>query len=156
MAHGFMVWTEQISGLFISFNSNLVDFDSLLSETKHFHCQIGWASFNSCFGKSSIFRYRSQGKVRKVWPCVLRCNFLNFRYTCQFNITQYGENSKTTLSKYSDQLRRESVKEMLNLGLVAHMESLTPPNLPSSPEAAKKFQQENLTASVCKYNTHWA
>ena len=129
----------------------LVDIDSLLSQTKHFHCQIGWASFNSCVWKSSIFSYRSQGKVCNVWPCVLRCNFLNFRYTCEFNITQYGVNSK-----YSDQLRRESVKEMLNLALVAHMASLTPPSLPSSPEAAKKFQQEDLTASVCKYNTHWA
>ena len=52
------------------------------------------------------------------------------------------------LAKYSDQKRRESVKDILNLGLVAHLESVTPPNLPSSPEAARKFQKENLTATV--------
>ena len=54
----------------------------------------------------------------------------------------------TDLAKYSDQKRRESVKDILNLGLVAHLESVTPPNLPSSPEAARKFQKENLTATV--------
>ena len=66
-------------------------------------------------------------------------------------LRQYGDNSNTTLSKYSDQVRRESVKEMLNLGLVAQMESVTHPSLPHSPEAAKKFQKENLTSTVCKY-----
>jgi hypothetical protein len=70
------------------------------------------------------------------------------RYTCEFNITQYGEDSMTDLAKYSDQERRESVKDILNLELVAHLESITPPNLPGSQEAAKKFQKENLTAAV--------
>ena len=50
----------------------------------------------------------------------------------------------TDLAKYSDQERRESVKDILNLELVAHLESITPPNLPGSQEAAKKF----LTAAV--------
>ena len=54
----------------------------------------------------------------------------------------------TDLAKYSDQERRESVKDILNLELVAHLESITPPNLPGSQEAAKKFQKENLTAAV--------
>ena len=54
----------------------------------------------------------------------------------------------TDLAKYSDHKRIESVKDILNLGLVAHLESVTPPNLPSSPEAARKFQKENLTATV--------
>ena len=73
---------------------------------------------------------------------------MNLRYTCEFNITQYGEDSKTDLANYTDQKRSESVKDILNLGLVAHLESITPPNLPSSPDAAKKFQKENLTATV--------
>ena len=55
------------------------------------------------------------------------------------------------LSKYSNHERGESVRELLNLGLVAHMESVTPPSLQHSPEAVKKFQKENLPATVCKY-----
>ena len=55
----------------------------------------------------------------------------------------------TDLAKYSDQERRDSVKDILNLGLIARLESDTPPNLPGSQEAAKRFQKENLTAAVC-------
>ena len=54
----------------------------------------------------------------------------------------------TDLAKYSEQERRESVKDILNLGLVALLESDIAPNLPGSQEAAKKFQKENLTAAV--------
>ena len=54
----------------------------------------------------------------------------------------------TDLAKYSDQERRELVKGILNLELVAHLESIAPPNLPGSEEAPKKFQKENLTAAV--------
>ena len=77
---------------------------------------------------------------------------MNARYTCEFNITQYGEDSMTDLAKYSEQERKDSVKDILNLGLVAHLESDTPPNLPGSQEAAKKFQKENLTAAVFSHS----
>ena len=61
------------------------------------------------------------------------------RYTCEFNITQYGEDSMTDLTQYSEKVkidlilstitlstvqeRRESVKDILNLGFTAHLES---------------------------------
>ena len=61
-----------------------------------------------------------------------------FRYTCEFNIAQYGEYSMPDLAKYSEQERRESVKDIFSLGLVAHLESVTTPNLPGSQEVAKK------------------
>ena len=71
-----------------------------------------------------------------------------FRYTCEFNITQYGDDSMTDLVENSEKQREESVTDILNLSLIAHLESDTAPNLPGSQEAAKKFQKENLTAAV--------
>ena len=54
----------------------------------------------------------------------------------------------TDLGMYSEQERRESVKDILNLSLVACLESDVSPHLPFSQEEAKKFQKENLTAAV--------
>eukprot|EP00092_Neocalanus_flemingeri_P107952 GFUD01138576.1.p1 GENE.GFUD01138576.1~~GFUD01138576.1.p1 ORF type:complete len:489 (-),score=97.48 GFUD01138576.1:226-1692(-) len=68
------------------------------------------------------------------------------RYTCEFNITQYGEDSDD-LVKYIDGERRESVKDILNLGFVAQLEGGTS-SLPLSHEAAIKFQNENLSAAI--------
>ena len=58
----------------------------------------------------------------------------------------------TDLAKYSEQERKDTVKDILNLGLIAHLESDTPPNLPGSQEAAKKFQKENLAATVFSHS----
>ena len=58
----------------------------------------------------------------------------------------------TDLAKYSEQERKDTVKDILNLGLIAHLESDTPPNLPGSQEAAKKFQKENLAAAVFSHS----
>lgn len=84
-----------------------------------------------------------------------------FRYTCEFNITQYGEDSMTDLTQYSEKVRikekpscrlrqerRESVKDILNLGFTAHLESKVSPDLPQSQNEAMKFQEENLAAAV--------
>ena len=56
--------------------------------------------------------------------------------------------SMTDLVENSEKQREESVTDILNLSLIAHLESDTAPNLPGSQEAAKKFQKENLTAAV--------
>ena len=84
-----------------------------------------------------------------------------FRYTCEFNITQYGEDSMTDLTQYSEKVRiggkspcrlrqerRESVKDILNLGFTAHLESKVSPDLPQSQNEALRFQEENLAAAV--------
>ena len=60
------------------------------------------------------------------------------RYTCEMNITQYGE----------EEYRRDSVKDILNLGLTAHMECEAAPQLPHDRVSAVKFQHENMSAAV--------
>jgi len=60
------------------------------------------------------------------------------RYTCEMNITQYGE----------EESRRDSVKDILNLGLTAHLESEAAPQLPHDRMSAVKFQHENMSAAV--------
>ena len=60
------------------------------------------------------------------------------RYTCEMNITQYGE----------EESRRDSVKDLLNLGLTAHLESDAAPQLPHDRMSAVKFQHENMSAAV--------
>merc|ERR1719430_2615998 len=70
------------------------------------------------------------------------------KYTCEFNITQYGEDSMTDLTQDSAKERRESVKDILNLGFTAHLESKVSPDLPHTQEEAMKFQTENLAAAV--------
>eukprot|EP00092_Neocalanus_flemingeri_P107954 GFUD01138578.1.p1 GENE.GFUD01138578.1~~GFUD01138578.1.p1 ORF type:complete len:623 (-),score=105.53 GFUD01138578.1:90-1769(-) len=68
------------------------------------------------------------------------------RYTCEFNITQYGEDSDD-LIKLTNAERRESVKDLLNLCFVAQLEGGMA-SLPLSHEAAIKFQNENLSAAI--------
>jgi len=70
------------------------------------------------------------------------------RYTCEFNLTQYGEDSMTDLTKYSEKERRESVKDLFNLGFTAHLETEEAPYLPLNQEDAIRFQSENLAAAV--------
>ena len=70
------------------------------------------------------------------------------RYTCEVNITQYGEDSMTDLNLYSMQERKDSVKDILNLGFTAHFESEVAPQLPQELNSALKFQQENMAAAV--------
>jgi len=60
------------------------------------------------------------------------------RYTCEMNITQYGE----------EESRRDSVKDILNLGLTAHMECDAAPQMPHDRVSAVKFQHENMSAAV--------
>eukprot|EP00092_Neocalanus_flemingeri_P017701 GFUD01019149.1.p1 GENE.GFUD01019149.1~~GFUD01019149.1.p1 ORF type:complete len:343 (+),score=73.56 GFUD01019149.1:975-2003(+) len=69
------------------------------------------------------------------------------RYSCEFNITQYGEDSLDDLNMYSDSEKRESVKEILNLGFVAQLENAIT-NLPLSQESALKFQNENFAKAI--------
>ena len=64
-----------------------------------------------------------------------------FRYTCEFNITQYGDQSldDDDLMSRRESLkdpRRDSVKDILNLGFTAHMESEVQPQLPSDRASA--------------------
>lgn len=57
-----------------------------------------------------------------------------------------------------EQERRESVKDILNLGFTAHLESRLAPDLPQSQEEAIRFQEENLAAAVSSYSsttTYW-
>ena len=53
-------------------------------------------------------------------------------------------------TEYSAQERRESVKEILNLGIVTHMEGQEL-DLPKSQESAIRFQNSNLSAAVRLY-----
>ena len=80
----------------------------------------------------------------------LKSNFVHFvlfRYTCEFNITQYGDQSmdgeadpqsrRESLRAGPDP-RRDSVKDILNLGFTAHMESEVQPQLPTDRASAIK------------------
>jgi hypothetical protein len=78
--------------------------------------------------------------------------FIQFLTTLFRYISQYEEDSMTDLAKYSAQERKESVKDIPNLGLVVHLESVTAPNLHRSQEAAKKSKQENVSPAV---NIFW-
>ena len=62
-----------------------------------------------------------------------------FRYTCEFNITQYGSDEDDDLMSRRESLkdhRRDSVRDILNLGFTAHMESEVQPQLPSDRASA--------------------
>ena len=59
-----------------------------------------------------------------------------FRYTCEFNITQYGSDDDDDLMSRRESLRRDSVRDILNLGFTAHMESQVQPQLPSDRASA--------------------
>jgi len=75
------------------------------------------------------------------------------RYTCEMNITQYGEDSMTDLQMYSKQERKDSVKDILNLGFTAQFESEVAPKLPHELSGALRFQQENMAAAVSASQT---
>ena len=70
------------------------------------------------------------------------------KYTCEFNITQYGEQSLSPVSPASSFInikeqqsrdsRRESVKDILNLGFTATMESDVVPTMPKDRAAVIK------------------
>jgi len=83
-----------------------------------------------------------------VGPAYLPGQSFLAKYTCVFNITQYGEDSMTDLAKYGEDERRESVKDILNIGLVAHLEAEDSQKMPSTHEAARQFNKENLSAAV--------
>ena len=68
------------------------------------------------------------------------------------NITQYGEDSMTDLQMYSKQERKDSVKDILNLGFTAQFESEVAPKLPHELSGALRFQQENMAAAVSILN----
>jgi len=78
------------------------------------------------------------------------------KYTCEFNITQYGEQSSSPLVNddtinirdIKEESRRESVKDILNLGFTATMESDVAPTLPTDRAGIIKFQHENMAAAV--------
>ena len=62
-----------------------------------------------------------------------------FRYTCEFNITQYGSDDDDDIMSRRESLkehRRDSVRDILNLGFTAHMESEVQPQLPSDRASA--------------------
>jgi len=91
---------------------------------------------------NELIKYVGNGGV------VLKENYHLAKYTCEFNITQYGEDSMTDLTQYSEKERKESVKDILNLGFTAHLESETSPDLPHTVAEAHQFQNENLSAAV--------
>lgn len=66
------------------------------------------------------------------------------RYTCEFNIKQYGEEEQPSLSNglYN------TTRDLLNLGFTAHLQSNSPHELPHNKKEAMKFQAENLIAAV--------
>ena len=80
-----------------------------------------------------------------------------FRYTCEFNITQYGDQSldDEDLMSRRESLkdpRRDSVKDILNLGFTAHMESEVQPQLPS--DRASAIRWEDCT-KMCNKSTEY-
>ena len=54
----------------------------------------------------------------------------------------------TDLHMYSKQERKDSVKDILNLGFTAQFESEVAPKLPNELSGALRFQQENMAAAV--------
>ena len=95
------------------------------------------------------------------------------KYTCEFNITQYGDTcddtpDTRTQAEVPRPPRQESVRDLLNLGFTAHMESDEPPQLPTDRASAirsaptnhckifftlinifsVRFQHENMAAAV--------
>ena len=53
----------------------------------------------------------------------------------------------TDLNTYSKQERKDSVKDILNLGFTAQFESEVAPQLPQELSGALRFQQENMAAA---------
>eukprot|EP00091_Calanus_sinicus_P001585 TRINITY_DN11596_c0_g1_i1.p1 TRINITY_DN11596_c0_g1~~TRINITY_DN11596_c0_g1_i1.p1 ORF type:complete len:313 (-),score=77.49 TRINITY_DN11596_c0_g1_i1:83-1021(-) len=105
-------------------------------------------------GEGSICRRAVESLIEQLYKYVAQGGYLlspkhhTARYTCEFNITQYGEDSMTDLNQYSKLERQESVKDILNLGFTAQLESEVTPHLPQELVGALKFQQENMAAAV--------
>jgi len=105
-------------------------------------------------GEGSVCRKAVEGLIEQLYKYVAQGGYLispkhhTARYTCEFNITQYGEDSMTDLNTYSKLERAESVKDILNLGFTAQLESEVAPQLPQELNGALKFQQENMAAAV--------
>ena len=57
----------------------------------------------------------------------------------------------TDLNQYSKLERQESVKDILNLGFTAQLESEVAPHLPQELIGALKFQKENMAAAVSDF-----
>ena len=90
------------------------------------------------------------------------------KYTCEFNITQYGdeEEEKAEEKKTMEEFdmvdgsgrvlyeRQESVKDILVLELTAELESDEAVALPHTQADAIRFQTENLAAAVSSSATH--
>ncbi|XP_023342586.1 patatin-like phospholipase domain-containing protein 2 [Eurytemora carolleeae] len=82
------------------------------------------------------------------------------RFTCEFNITQYGDEDEVDLATEKEICRKESIKEMLSLELTAELEYIDLPHsqiididLPHSQEEALRFQNENFNAAINSTST---
>ena len=57
-------------------------------------------------------------------PMVWRYIGVSCRYTCDFNITQYGEDDTSDFSDYKHSPSdNQQIKDILNLGFTAHLQS---------------------------------
>merc|ERR1719468_1072708 len=65
------------------------------------------------------------------------------KYTCEFNITQYGDEEEIEPTGHSD-----AVKDLFSMELTAELETSDIVDLPHNQVEAIKFQNENLTAAV--------
>jgi len=65
------------------------------------------------------------------------------KYTCEFNITQYGDEEEIEPTGHS-----EAVKDLFSMELTAELETSDIVDLPHNQVEAIKFQNENLTAAV--------
>lgn len=70
------------------------------------------------------------------------------RYTCEFNITQYGEEDDDDYITVPSSQRKESVKDIFSIELTAELESSMKVDLPHTQEEAIRFQNENFAAAV--------
>ena len=80
----------------------------------HYHVCQNWA-------KSKTLKFWTPSwhkEVSSITRCQITTVKICFRYTCEFNITQYGEDSMTDLTQYSEKVRKRydypsNVKENL-------------------------------------------
>jgi len=100
------------------------------------------SGLQSVIGEDSLMRRTVENLSEQLFRYATTGGFLQTnhraKYTCEMNITQYGE----------EESRRDSVKDILNLGLTAHMECDAAPQMPHDRMSAVKFQHENMSAAV--------
>jgi len=70
------------------------------------------------------------------------------KYSCEMNITQYGEIDIGEIDQTDVESRRDSIRDILNLGFTAHMETSNAPELPRDRAGVIRFQHENMAAAV--------